>query len=300
MWSDPNLLFWALPEEKSAGDSTITAEASYIHSNDPRPVFEYLSSGHDASSMQGYISYLDIIGEGAYPIDDGWHGTCTGSSFPPVFDRWVVEQEILAIKNAGFTTATKTPILVPETIPPGAYCSGAPGTTAGDITNQIWNGLAAGAHGYLNYIWSEGALPDGNGVPEAMATVNSLLVGQEGIGEWLTKGVHQSDLSTTVTSGPGTVSFNGPDGNVTYGSIRAAVWDWAGVQVIVAINSSTSPITANISALPAGVPAASVVNEGRSITITAGSFLDSFTGLQVHIYKIPLVSLQSGSWIVLP
>jgi len=308
MISDPNIAFWGLPEENyvsnyTASDATLY---SYIRANDAlhRPVFKYWLSGMPYGSVQPNIANVDIIGEGEYPMDDGcsWQG----SPYPDVFARWVVEQEIQAITSAGYTvgpnysSGQKTPILIPETVRAGTYCNAA-GTSGADISNQIWNGLAAGARGYFDYLWEdEVVVGNMTGTVSAMGTVNHLLVGQDAIGEWILKGTRQSDLATTVTSGPSAnVAVSGTR-TFSYPPIRAAVWDWAGTRVIVAINSSTSTITANISGLPAGVPAASVVNEGRSVTVTAGSFLDSFAGLEVHIYKIPMVSLQSGSWIVLP
>ena len=311
MWSDPYLVFWGIPEESADTPAQDAAYSSYIHTNDSqhRPVFKYLPSGLSASSIQSHISVVDLVGEGEYPIDDGYGSSCNFTplqALPPVFARYVVEQEIQAIKNAGYSvgpnyaSSQKTPILIPETVPAGAYCSGAPGTTAASITNQIWNGLAAGAKGYLDYLWNEGALPDGNGVPAALSAANELLLGPEGVGEWMIKGVAKGDLPVTITGGPSTVSVSATIASFTYPSIRAAVWDWAGTRIIVAINSSSSSVTAKISGLPAGAPPASVVGESRTIAISGGALSDSFVGLGVHVYKLPMVSQQSdGSWIAL-
>jgi hypothetical protein len=309
MVPDPNIVFWGLPEENYFS-SYLTSDAalySFIHSTDTsrRPVFKYWLSGMPFDSIQPNIANVDIIGEGEYPMDDGcsWQG----SPYPNVFARWVVEQEIQAIQSAGYavgpnySSGQKTPILIPETVPAGTYCNTA-GTSGVDITNQLWNGLAAGAKGYFDFLWEEyvvaGNMTD---TAAAMAAINNLLVGQEGIGEWMLKGTRQNDLTANVLVGPsGNVGVSGTR-TFSYPPIRAAVWDWAGTRVIVTINSSTSAITAAISGLPAGVPDATVVNEGRSVSITGGSFSDYFSGLGVHIYKIPLVSQQTGGgWIVLP
>jgi hypothetical protein len=306
--SDANIVFWGLPEENYV-TSYLTDDAklyAYIKANDraKRPVFKYWVSGMIYSSLQPSVANVDLVGEGAYPIDDGcsWQG----SPYPDVFARWVVEQEIEAITSAGYTVGPnyaagqKTPILIPETVTANTYCP--PATSGADITNQIWNGLAAGAAGYFDYIWEDYVVA-GNmtNVASAMATVNNLLVGPGGIGEWILKGIHQSDLTTTVTSGPaGNVSVSGTR-TFSYAPIRGAVWDWAGTRVIVAINSSSSAITAELSGLPTGMPNATVVGENRTVSTAGGVISDSFSGLGVHIYKIPLVSQQSGGgWITLP
>jgi hypothetical protein len=276
---------------------------AYITAN--RPVFKYWVSGMTYDSLEPSVENVDLVGEGAYAIDDGcsWQG----SPYPDVFARWVVEQEIRAITSVGYTVGPnyaagqKTPILVPETVAANTYCT-APATSGADITNQIWNGLAAGAAGYFDYMW-EDTVVAGNmtDAASAMARVNNLLVGTEGIGEWMLKGRRQSDLTTTVLSGPsGNVGASGTR-TFSYAPIRGAVWDWAGTRMIVAINSSSSAITAKLSGLPTGMPNATVVGESRTVSTAGGAISDSFSGLGVHIYKIPLVSRQSGGvWIALP
>lgn len=306
---DANILFWGLPEENYvtnylADDAQLYA---FVKAKDKanRPVFKYWVSGMTYDSLEPTVANVDLVAEGAYPIDDGcgWQG----SAYPDVFARWVVEQEIEAITSAGYTVGPnyiagqKTPILVPETVTANTYCT-ASATSGADITNQIWNGLAAGAAGYIDYLWEDTVVVGGlTDVASAMANINVLLVGSEGVGEWMLKGSRQSDLATTVLTGPaGSVGVSGTR-TFSYAPIRAAVWDWAGTRLIVAINSSPSAITAKISGLPTGMPSATVVAENRTVSTASGAISDSFHGLGVHIYKIPLVSQQSGGgWMALP
>jgi hypothetical protein len=132
-----------------------------------------------------------------------------------------------------------------------------------------------------------------------MATVNNLLVGPAGVGEWMLKGNRKSDLTATVLSGPSANVGASGTRTFSYPPIRAAAWDWAGSRVIVAINSSTSAITAQISGLPLGMPDATVVSEGRTIRMASGAFSDNFASLAIHIYKIPLVQWSADHWVPL-
>jgi len=312
--TDLNFVIWGLPEEADLNDAAqtrmVSALSSYIHTHDPfrRPVFEYTVSGLPARFMQAYVPYLDIIGEGAYEIYDGLGAgdapNCRGTvPYPNAWVRWLAEQEISAITNTGHTTAAndRTPILIEE-----AFCTTCKGIgtvcpSAPSIVHDSFTALSAGLKGILFYDWPslQGMT---NGQLQAVNTAASLIAGQEAIGEWVLKGIHEDDLPVAITSGPRTTPSFSPTRHsvVSYPSLRAATFDRAGVRLIIAVNSSPSAVSAIISGLPAGVPAATVVNEARTVAITHGTLSDSFTALGVHLYKVSLVSRQhDGTWIAL-
>jgi len=249
--------------------------------------------------MEAYVPHLDIIGEGAYEIDDGLGAgdspNCRGTlPYPNAWVRWVAEQEISAIRDTGHSTAPndRTPILIAE-----AFCTTCNGIgtvcpTAAGIRHDAFVGLAAGLKGILFYNWPA-VLAMTGGQVAAISRVGSLILGQEGIGEWVLKGTRQPDLPVTVPNGPAkTPSFRPYGGPATsYPSVRAAAFDWAGERLIIAVNSSPKPVIVGISGLPAGAPRATVIGEARSVKIADGTIVptESFAGLGVHIYKVPLV-----------
>ena len=230
---------WGIPEEESDTLSQDQAYYSYIHANDPdhRPVFKYMATHGNPSFLEPIVPYVDVVGEGAYPTYDA---DCS-APLPPVEGRYTIEQEIAAIQAAGFQrpgpdyqhASQKTPILIPETVVSGAYCSGQPGTTPQSWANEVWNGLAAGAKGYVDYeYWTvaNAGTPGLAGPSGVFAQVNELLAGVEGVAEWMIKGTPQSDPMVTVTSGPTTVSNSTGGLSFSYPSVRAAAWDWAGTR----------------------------------------------------------------------
>ena len=298
LFSDSNFEIWEFDGPETAPDSTMKAETTYIHSYDPfnRPVFAYINSS-TSSGFQGFLPYVDIFGAGAYEL--------YGAEPSREINRWEVEQEIVAIRAAGYTVgpkfhsqSQKTPILVNETVCYNGSCD-----TPADYVHDVFAGLCAGAQGSFSYSYYPNGIgaaskPGFLGPAGAYSKVAHLLNGSPGVAEWILKGVHRPDLSVQVLSGPANASplFNG----VVYPSVRAAVWDWAGMRVIVAVNTASTAVTAKFSGLPSMLPPASVLEESRTIYTSNGTITDSFVGYGVHIYQIPLVDRQfNGAWAAL-
>ncbi len=294
MAPNANFLIWDIPEEMdyliSSQMNAMTTIAAYAHAHDPmkRPVYMYIASNYTAKDIQNYVPYLDIIGAGAYGIDN---------SQPSAWVRWRAEAEVNAIIAAGYTTQQKTPILVTE-----AFCSPRGCTAGANFIHDTFTGLAAGLKGIMVYGYEQ-MLSTAADTPAAAAKTINLVMGTEALGEWVVKGKSKGDLTVVITSGSLTTPFFTPDhGEPTqnFPSVRAAAFDWAGVRLVIAVNSSPLPVTAILSGLPTGVSFANVVNESRYAMITGGALTDSFDGLGVHIYKVPMVGQQSdGHWISL-
>ena len=298
LFSDSNFEVWEFDGPEIAPDSTLKAETAYIHAYDPfnRPVFAYINSSTSAG-FRAFLPYVDIFGAGAYEL--------YGAEPSREINRWEVEQEIAAIQAAGYTVGPKfhsqlqkTPILVNETVCYNGACD-----TPAEYMHDVFAGLCAGAQGSISYYY----YPDGSGAASqpgyrgptgAYSEVTGLLNGAPGVAEWILKGVHQPDLNVQVLSGPAKAAplFNG----VVYPSVRTAVWDWAGMRVIVAVNTASTTVIAKLSGLPGMLPPASVLEESRTISTSNGTITDSFVGFGVHIYQIPLVDRQSnGVWAAL-
>jgi hypothetical protein len=298
LFSDSNFEVWEFDGPEIAPDSTLKAETAYIHAYDPfnRPVFAYINSSTSAG-FRAFLPYVDIFGAGAYEL--------YGAEPSREINRWEVEQEIAAIQAAGYTVGPKfhsqlqkTPILVNETVCYNGACD-----TPAEYMHDVFAGLCAGAQGSISYYY----YPDGSGAASqpgyrgptgAYSEVTGLLNGAPGVAEWILKGVHQPDLNVQVLSGPAKAAplFNG----VVYPSVRTAVWDWAGMRVIVAVNTASTTVIAKLSGLPGMLPPASVLEESRTISTSNGTITDSFVGFGVHIYQIPSVDRQSnGVWAAL-
>jgi hypothetical protein len=292
MAQNSNLLLWGLPEEMRyslpSEMNAVSTLSTYIHAHDParRPVMMYMDSSYNAADIQNYVPYLDILGAGAY---------ATANGKPRAWVRWRSEAEVQAISDAGFDTDQKTPILVSE-----GYCSSSC-PTGSSIMHDTFTGLAAGLKGILVYGWEQVNSAGSDAVAGLTNSVN-LIVGEDAIGEWVLKGQNRGDLRVVITSGPATTPSFVPRNSLSmsYPSVRAATFDWAGVRLIIAVNSSPQPVTAVFSGLPTGTPEARVVNEGRRIAINNDMLTDSFNGLEVHIYKVPLVTRGTGgSWTMI-
>ena len=288
---------WGIPEEESDTLSQDKNYYSYIHANDPRqrPVFKYMATHGNPSFLEPIIPYVDIVGEGAYPIYDA---DCNSPPLPPVLARYAIEQEIAAIQAAGYSVGPDyLPLFAerPRSSSRRRWCpqrtgSGQIGTSPQNWANEVWNGLAAGAKGYIDYeYWpvASGGTVGLAGPSGVFAHVNGLLAGTEAVSEWMVKGTQQDDPTVTVTSGPTTVSNSGGL-SFSYPSVRAAAWDWAGTRTLVVVNSADAAVTATVSGLPTGTPTASVLDESRTLSAASGSRRsDSFEALGVHVYKVP-------------
>jgi hypothetical protein len=123
------------------------------------------------------------------------------------------------------------------------------------------------------------------------------------------KGTRRDDPIVTITNGAApTTTFNGtghaPDTDpVTYPSVRAAAWDWAGTRLIILVNDThQDTVDVQISGLPIGLPPATAIGEARGPISTEGGVIsDSLQDEGVHIYKVPLLTQgTSGLWSPIP
>jgi hypothetical protein len=280
----PAIGWWALPEELrywvSTDWSLFTSLSSIVRADDAqkRPLFMYIASSYTGDGIAHYVPTLDIIGAGNYPDYHGW---------PRSAARWRIESELYAIHKMGYTVATKTPISIL------GFFSTTPPCTAAGLYHDIFASLSAGAQAEVLYAYAY-VTPN----TAALADLNRatrLLTGPEALGEWALHGTRTADLPVTFLSGPTTAPSFTPPGSTTpivYPSVRAAAWDHAGTRTIVAVNTASQAVTAEVGGLGTASAAVRVVDESRTLYTNAGVFRDTWEPLAVHVYKVRLVETQ--------
>jgi hypothetical protein len=158
--------------------------------------------------------------------------------------------------------------------------------------HDVWSAIASGARGIGVFAYWH-ALHDDPALASNLQQLNiaaSQISGTEQIGDLILNGTPNPNVTFTVTSGPTqTVAFTPPNETIPfqYPSINILSKTRAGIAYIIAVNSTDQSVTANISNLPTPAASASLPFENRSVTISNGSFTDSFSAWGVHIYKMP-------------
>lgn len=295
--ANPNLAWWSLPEEmrpfevselQLLGDYT-----AWTRAYDPqqRPTYEYTPNGRSATSISQLAPSVDVIGVGCY---------CEYIGMPHAWVRYVVQEVGLrAIAMAGKTVGNnhlagqKTPVAVlycaqiangntnPPTMP-----------TPSQTYHDVWSAIASGARGISVFSYWH-ALRDDPSLVTNLQQLNlaaSQITGPERIGDVVLYGTENTDATFTILSGPTqTVTFQPPGESALfqYPSLNILCRTWSGSLFVIGVNSTDQPVTAIISNVPSVTASAVLPFESRTVTVTNGSFTDSFPPWGVHVYRLP-------------
>ena len=254
-----NLKIWYLPEEPS---NRAAFENLYdlIRLRDPqrRPAGTYFANLLDVNQ---WCDLLDVLYVGAYP--EYW-----GQPRATMMARLDIAQE----------ACPGVPVIgVPMFFDTNFDGSG-DYPTAQEVRADAYTALIAGAQGLQWYSYHYGAMTPAlwQSVQDVAAELNSL----KPVIDTIDSG---SPAQTTILSGPTqSPSVNGR----IYDSIQIRQKDVGGEIYIFAVNLATDAVTAQFSGLPGSYAQAEVLFEGRSLPLTAGSFTDTFTPADVHVYRL--------------
>lgn len=294
--ANPNLAWWSLPEEMRPAVPSelqiLTDYTAWARAYDPqqRPTYEYIPNGRSATSVSQIVSNVDVIGLGCY---------CEYIGMPHPWVRYVLQEAGLnGIAIAGSTVGNdylagqKTPVAVlyvaqiteantnPPTMP-----------TPSQTYHDVWSAIASGARGISVFAYAH-ALHDDLSLVTNLLQLNlaaSQISGPERIGDVVLYGTPVPQVAFTIISGPEqTVAFQPPSEAepLQYPSLNVLSKTWSGSVYVIAVNSTEQQVTAIISNVPSVTASAVLPFESRTVTVTNGSFTDSFPAWGVHVYKL--------------
>jgi autotransporter-associated beta strand protein len=293
-----NLAWWSLPEEMNPGYSSETAILSnytaWTRLYDParRPNYEYTENADKDTTMKGIISFADVVGVSCY---------CEEVAMPHAWVRYKLQQvgggaAALAgvALGSNYLAGQKTLIGI---VSVSQFTNNSPSEpTAAQTYHDFWSAIASGAQGIA--VWSQfHALTDDpanltNNLNE-LNLAASQITGPAQVGTAIISGVVNSNVTVRVTAGPSqTVSFipPGETASFQYPSINVLSKTWNGTAYVIAVNSTSSNVTAVITNIPTAASTAGLPFESRSVPLTNGALSDTFNAWGVHVYIMTAIT----------
>ena len=281
-----NIAWWDLPEEMLGTASDIQTLQDYqswvqlYDTNGPRPTYEvtYLTA-----VPSGIITNMDILDVECYPVGEGL------ISHAAV--RWFVQQAgIQSVTLAGATLGSNY-LAGQKTVLADLYC-------ASDTINiyptpqqsyhDFWSAIASGAQGIAVFDYWDAVNDNPPTLTNNLAQYNlaaSQVSGSE-IGQAVLFGTQQTNVTFTVTAGPtNTDSFQPGYGLGTwhYPSLNVLCKTWSNNVYVIAVNSTSNSVTADITNLPVASATATLPFELRSVAVGGNGFADTFAPWGVHV-----------------
>lgn len=282
---------WTLPDElrywKAPEWAIITNYTAWTRTYDgyQRPNYMYIPGHYKASSVSNYVPYLDIVPASLYTY---YYGQ------PNAWVRWRMEETLQGIAIAGATIGYD--YLNGERIPAGVLQlflgEDKPCTTFESAYHDFWSAVCCGSRGFMVYAYAYIKYNrDMELLPawDAYCKAASEITGPENVGPAVLEGTVDPSIGFIVTSGPTNTEAFYPSGfedPIQYPSLNLRAMMYESNTYIIAVNSATSSVTANITNLPAGATTAKVLFEGRSEAVAGRTLTDSWSDLGVRIYKV--------------
>ena len=289
-----NIAWWDMPEEMRSWQPTevqllkdYRAWIQLYDTNGRRPTYEYTPNDRYAADQIGVVTNVDIIGASCY---------CEAAGQPHAWVRYkVAESGVHAVTLGGGTIGSnylsgqKTVVAVLYLAEPTSGILPTPQQSYHDV----WSSIASGAQGINVYSYWHG-VNDNSALTNNLNQFNlaaAQISGSE-IGQVILYGAQKTNVSFVVTAGPtNTDSFNPGDGtNWQYASLNVLCKTWSGNAYVVAVNSTASYVSANITNLPVATATATLPFESRTIPVLGGGLADTFAPWGVHVYKVAVPS----------
>jgi len=303
--NNPNIAWWNLPEELRysvlSERQELTNYVAWTRLYDPlkRPTYEYQANHVTATQISQIITNADIVAVGAYAEYAG---------MPHAWVRYRVQDVgVKGVTLAGrmqgsnYLSGQKIVIAVlyaaTNDVNPGVIASPA------EVYHDVWSAIASGAQGISVYSHFH-ATRDDPALLDNLAMFNlaaAQISGSEKIGQAVLFGTNNSGVTNVVTAGPTTtVSFTpaGVGSPVQYSSLNVLSKTWSNNVYVIAVNSTSNSVTANITNLPVASGTASVPFESRTVSVNGGGFSDTFAAWGVHVYKLPAASAPALTPII--
>lgn len=267
--------WWDLPEEQRywrASEMEIVRNyTAWTRKYDPekKPNFMYLPGHYKVEDLQKYVSYLDILPASDYS---------NYMKSPASYLRWSIERTVKAIENEKYKIGKdylnneKTVMAILE-----LYSAGVSTMSGEQSYHDFWLSLACDVKGILVYSYAYEDKHDT--LKECWESLNTAVrrfAGKEQLDRMAIEGEVVHDVDFEITSGPQrTRTFTSYEKEeVDYPSLKILAKKWNEHVYIIAVNSSTSPISANIKGIPNQGNSGEVLFERRNITIDSGILSD--------------------------
>ncbi|QLE51279.1 hypothetical protein FD724_26480 [Nostoc sp. C057] len=281
--------WWEFPEERrywrDGEMAIVTNYASWTRKYDPkkRPNYMYIPGHYDATSVQQYVPYLDIIPSSVYTNYIG---------VPHAWVRWRMETTLKGIKLAQATigpdylNGEKTPVAILELF----YESGNAIATTEGAYHDFWQSIVSGARGILIFsYWHERDHPNLESVLQTYHKAAGEIVGPEQLGSAILYGTRLDNVSFEIIAGPRrTEKFYtyGMKQPLSFPSINLLTTVWNQSTYVIAVNSANEPVSVSFTGLPNTPTEATVLFENKTVPLTDGVLNTEFQPLGVHIFKI--------------
>ena len=292
--TNSNIAWWDMPEEMRSWHPTevqlLQDYRTWIQlydTNGHRPTYEYTPNARTTSSQIGVITNLDIIGCGAY---------CEAAGQPHAWVRYKVQEAGIHAVTLGGGTIGSNYLAGQKTVVSVLYLADPNNgslPTPQQSYHDVWSSIASGAQGIT--VWAYW-----HGVHDNPVLTNNLnqfnlaaaqISGTE-IGQAILYGAQNTNINFIVTAGPtNTDSFNPGDGTTwQYSSINVLCKTWSNNAYVIAVNSTSNSVSANITNLPVTTGTAALPLEFRSLAVSGGGLADTFAPWGVHVYKLALTT----------
>ena len=254
--SGPGLIGWHLPDE---GDESIGSAASQPNVHDGNRVTFLTVTDHFAPYMAP-----PRAGRGIYP---GWFSRADVLGFDtyPIEGRcrWDLIPTVYTLQKSLVQMAGPKPTFQWIEAGPMEKCHHTDPTPA-SVRAETWLSIAAGARGvgYFPGVWSDPIRQEITSIDSTITALAPALL----------------DLATPAIVGPSS-------------PIRVGVRRHNGAIYIIAVNSSTQPVTGRLAVPGLGDRTLTVFGENRTVSSQVSQISDAFAALDVHIYIAP-----PGGW----
>lgn len=280
-----NISWWDLPEEMrywKASEMQIVQDYSSLtraHDSLQRPNYMYIPGHYQASAIENYVPYLDILPASCYTR---YHKQ------EHAYTRWSIERTKEAIANQGYTLGKdylnneKTLMAILEIYETDSLL------TKEGTWHDFWMAIACDVKGIivfshyyrdksptLAHAWD--TLNAAVGVFKANMLDKVLLEGSEHV------------LSHNIVSGPlNTPKFlitNSPD-TIQFESIKLFAKEWNDTTYVIAVNSSDFEVIYSVEDTSKAITYARDIVSDKLLGFSGSSFTDTLQALGVSIYKL--------------
>lgn len=283
--ANSNISWWDIPEEmrywKSGEMQIVQDYPSLTRTHDPhqRPNYMYIPGHYQASGIENYVQYLDILPASCYT---------RYQKQPHAYTRWSIERTKEAILNQGYTIGKdylnneKTVMAILE-----IYETDSLLTQAG-TWHDFWMSVACDVKGIL--VFSHYYRDKSTTMAEAWDTLNDAvsLFKSNMIDKVLLEGSEHA-LNHSIINGPlHTPEFviaNSTD-TLQFEAIKVFAKDWNDTTYLIAVNSSDSQVIYTVEDTSEVITYAQDLESGSLLNFSGSSFTDTLKPLGVSIYKL--------------
>ncbi|HIF15323.1 MAG TPA: T9SS type A sorting domain-containing protein [Bacteroidetes bacterium] len=283
--AESNISWWDLPEEMrywKTGEMQIVQDyPSLTRAHDPlqRPNYMYIPGHYQATAIENYVQYLDILPASCYT---------RYQKQPHAYTRWSIERTKEAIASQGYTLGKdylnneKTVMAILE-----IFETDSPLTEEG-TWHDFWMSIACDVKGIV--VFSHYYRDKSPTLTEAWDTLNDAvsLFKSSRLDKVILEGSSHA-LNMNIISGPMKtpefVVVNSTD-TIQFEAIKLFAKDWNDTTYLITLNSSNSEVVYTVEDTSEVITYAQDLKSGSLLNFSGSSFTDTLKPLGVSLYKL--------------